>query len=352
MIEKWPYFLISFVFGLITMFAIKSVNAFPNTQSVSILDRILFSSQAYMTYLLKLIIPLKMSCYYPLPTDYFLSSLSLASVALLIYFSIKAKNKIWIFSLSFFTIMIAPVLHLIEVNDSIIYDRFVYLPSLGIFLMLGYLIFEYWRKWEGRSPFLKWTVVFLCYCYIAILLFISYNRSFVWKDSETLWQDVIEKYPEATIAYNNLGEYYHNQGRFELAFSYVEKAIAVDPQYPTAYYNKGNILAIRKDYGHAGDAYSKAIDLNPRFRNAYNNRGNMYLLLGQLEPALKDYNKSIELEPDKAVTYYNRGVLFYRLKEFQLALSDFEKVVSLDPGNSLAKMRKKEIEKEMTQDLP
>ncbi len=349
-IEKWPYFLISFVFGLITIFTIKSVNAFPNTQSVSILDRILFSSQAYMTYLLKLIIPLKMSCYYPLPTDYFLSSLSLASVALLFYFSIKAKNKIWIFSLSFFTIMIAPVLHLIEVNDSIIYDRFVYLPSLGIFLMLGYLMFEYWRKWEGRSPFLKWTVVFLCYCYIAILLFISYNRSFVWKDSETLWQDVIGKYPQAAIAYHNLGSFYSEQGYYDIALLNFEKAIQLEPGYMTAYYNKGNNLAAMGDYSQALDAYSKALELDPGYVKALNNRANMYLLNGQYDLALKDYNRAIAFDPWNVAPYYNRAVLYYTMNNIPLALADLERALILDPGNFLAIKRKIEIEKKSLSD--
>ena len=59
--------------------------------------------------------------------------------------------------------------------------------------------------------------------------------------------------------------------------------------------------------GSAIDDYDEAIRLDPQFASAYYNRGLAYQRLGQSERAIKDFNEAIRLNPQYAAAYNNRA---------------------------------------------
>ncbi|WP_044034478.1 tetratricopeptide repeat protein, partial [Microcystis aeruginosa] len=75
-----------------------------------------------------------------------------------------------------------------------------------------------------------------------------------------------------------------------------------------AYNNRGNLYYNQQKYDLALSDYSKAIELNPNFAEAYNNRGVLYSYQQKYELALADFNKAIEINPNSADAYYNRGI--------------------------------------------
>ncbi len=48
-----------------------------------------------------------------------------------------------------------------------------------------------------------------------------------------------------------------------------------------------------KDYSKALDDYSKAIEIDPNYASAYFNTGNTYIVLKEYSKALEDYNRTI-----------------------------------------------------------
>ena len=67
------------------------------------------------------------------------------------------------------------------------------------------------------------------------------------------------------------------------------------PDFVYAYYNRGNLLSVLKDYRSAIIDYSKAIDLNKDFAEAYFNRGLTYIFLGNNKKGIADLSKAGEL---------------------------------------------------------
>lgn len=75
----------------------------------------------------------------------------------------------------------------------------------------------------------------------------------------------------------------------------LDRVIELAPDFVYAYYNRGNILAVMKDYRAALVDYNKAIELDPRFADAYYNRGLTNIFLGNNRQGIQDLSKAGEL---------------------------------------------------------
>ena len=75
----------------------------------------------------------------------------------------------------------------------------------------------------------------------------------------------------------------------------LDKVIQLAPDFVYAYYNRGNIYAVMKDYRAALVDYNKAIELDPRFSDAYYNRGLTNVFLGNNNEGVQDLSKAGEL---------------------------------------------------------
>ena len=74
-----------------------------------------------------------------------------------------------------------------------------------------------------------------------------------------------------------------------------DTCIRLNPDFVYAYFNKGNIRCMQKDYRSAILEYNEAIKRNPDFAEAFFNRGLTRLSLGDTEKGIEDLSKAGEL---------------------------------------------------------
>ena len=75
------------------------------------------------------------------------------------------------------------------------------------------------------------------------------------------------------------------------------------------YFNKANNYADKGEYQLAIDNYTECLRINPDFATAYYNRGNMYgKELKSYKDAIADYTRAIKIDPDYVDAYNNRGI--------------------------------------------
>ncbi|GHT75828.1 hypothetical protein AGMMS50262_12340 [Bacteroidia bacterium] len=74
-----------------------------------------------------------------------------------------------------------------------------------------------------------------------------------------------------------------------------ETVIQLNPDFVYAYFNRGNIHCLQKDYRSALNDYNEAIKRNPDFAEAYFNRGLTRLYLGETNRGIEDLSKAGEL---------------------------------------------------------
>jgi protein O-mannosyl-transferase len=298
-VEKMPFFALAVVFGIIAVFAQKSLGATESTV-FPFLHRILFASYAFIAYIVKLILPLNLSSYYPYPVSvgspippvYLVyPAILLLSIALLFYRR-KAVSKKLFFGIGFFTITIFLVLQLLPVGDAVMADRYSYVPSIGLFYLAGEGLYWVWIR--NR----KMITSIIAAAFVVFFSVETYERCKVWENGLTLWNNVIDKYQTIAPAYYNRGIYLFNQNRTKEAFA----------------------------------DFNKAIELKPNYGDAYNNRASVFIKEGKLDAALADLNNAILRDSNSAQGYFNRGYIYYQRQDYQKALEDYDRVIELKPA--------------------
>lgn len=82
---------------------------------------------------------------------------------------------------------------------------------------------------------------------------------------------------------------------YEVVKKDLDQVISLAPDFVYAYYNRGNISAMLKDFRGAISDYDKAIKLRPDFADAYYNRGLTHIFLGNNKQGVSDLSKAGEL---------------------------------------------------------
>lgn len=102
-----------------------------------------------------------------------------------------------------------------------------------------------------------------------------------------------EALTEQTLTENKLSEKALAK-EWELVMRDLDYAIEMMPKAGFAWYNKGNMLTMKREYQRAINCYNKAIELEPGLGEAYFNRGLTYMLSGDITKAKVDMSKAGE----------------------------------------------------------
>ena len=130
--------------------------------------------------------------------------------------------------------------------------------------------------------------------------------------------------------YYSKGSQYYRQGQYENSIAEFTKAIALDPDYVSAYNDRGLSYFYLKLYDKALDDYNKALSITP-YAHGYACRGVLYGTLGRFDDALGELNKAIALDPGFADAYAARAYNYYVLQRYDDAVADSDKAVALKP---------------------
>lgn len=121
---------------------------------------------------------------------------------------------------------------------------------------------------------------------------------------------------------------------YAAAITFYDQAIALNPQYTKAYYNRGLARYCLGELPQAVENYDKAIALKPDYAKAYNNRGLARFEQRQPGAALADYDAAIRLDPAYAIAYNNRANARAASGDFAGALADYEQYLALGGGKA------------------
>jgi tetratricopeptide (TPR) repeat protein len=330
-LEKIPFILGAVTFGFFTLLATKSNSGELVYTHYSIWERILFACYAFAEYIVKLFVPYRFSLYYPFPdtklfSAWFYVHPVIVGIMIFLFFASLKKNRAVSFGLLFFlcNLLFTLALQIVSVRGAVMADRYCYISSIGIFYAaaegFGFLF-------SGKYKLIAMTAAG------SLLIFSVYKtneRCLVWKDSLTVWNDVIEQYQNVPIAYNNRGLAMADKKNYSAAISDYTKAIKLKDDFIFAYSNLGTALTNLKRYNEAIDVFSEAIKRKPEFATLYFNRGLVYYEEKKFDDATHDYSKAIELKPDYAEAYFNRGLSEFYSGKNDAACEDFSKAIRLD----------------------
>jgi len=336
LLEKIPFFVIALVFGVIAILGERSFEDITTTSSFIFFDKVLIVSYGLLFYLTKIAVPVKLSCYYPypekiggfLPPIFFFSFIIIVGLIIAVILTKKYTRKV-IFGSLFFLIAILPYLQLIRAGQ-LIANRYIYIPSIGLFYMVGTGFFWLYTRKLRSVNVLKSVLGIIFIGIVGVLSFITFNQCRIWKDSMTLWNNVLDKYPNVPVAYNNRGTVYYDKGEYDKAVTEFTLALKYNPNYVRAYYNLGITYDAKGEYDRAIIELNKALMVNPKYAAAYNNRGLIYGRVGEYDKAIADLTKALKINPKYAEAYCNRGITYGRIEKYDRAIVDFTEALRND----------------------
>lgn len=153
--------------------------------------------------------------------------------------------------------------------------------------------------------------------------------------------------PDYSIARNNLGNAYMDQGKYDEAIE-CYKAVTKDLVYTTPYYplsNLGWAYYNKKEFGLAEKYYLDALNLQPRFLLAMLGLGRTYIAMGRISDATGVLEKAAEIYPQTPEIYLDLAKAYQAAKNNKNALAAYQKVIELAPKSLLAYKAHKEIKK-------
>jgi tetratricopeptide (TPR) repeat protein len=333
LMEKLPFFVLSLITGLVGIYFLRQQGSLETGEIFPFHQRLFIGSYSFMVYILKSVIPFHLSALHPYTSKlnvlYYLSMIPTILIFIIPLFSYK-KNKYITFGILFFIANIIFMLQVLGAGQGFLAERFTYIPYIGLFLIYAKfaetLLTDFYQY--------KTTIYSILALYIVVLGVITINQRNTWKDSITLWDNVIEKYPTNSLAYNNLGHYYRQQNNYELALLNYNNAIKNDPKNDMAYANRGKVWFDQGQVDKAIDDYNKSIELDNKSAETFSNRGAALGMTKKYDAALADLDYALELEPNNLNALSNRGFVYYNLGDFQKTIQDYSQYLQFKPNDA------------------
>jgi hypothetical protein len=218
LIEKWPFFLLTAVFCVITLLAQHP--GLPS-QNVSVFYRIEMIAVNYLGYLEKLVWPQNLSFLYLPPEIIPVSQFALAILILLgisaFAFACRRRCPAFAIGWPWFLIVLLPVCGLVSLGRLSIADRYTYIPGIGFYLMVTWGLADLAGKLfptRVKQILLGIAAVIV----LAVCAVLSRQQLAFWQNTKALYDHALKIDPNNYVAKQNLHIY-----QFEIAHPDVRK---------------------------------------------------------------------------------------------------------------------------------
>jgi protein O-mannosyl-transferase len=152
---------------------------------------------------------------------------------------------------------LVPMIGLVQVGRQAMADRYAYLPSIGLFLMICWSVAKWTEQLHLRPVWLRTASI------AALLAFalVTHRQIGYWKDSYALWSRSLQVTSPNHEAENNLGVMLMDDGRLEEALPHLRAAAALNPLSPIDNLNLARCEQRQGDLAQAVEHYQTVIRL-------------------------------------------------------------------------------------------
>ena len=292
--EKAPFIFLTFISILLTLWSQHKSGLVVSLKQIPFLTRAANAIISYGSYLGKTFWPFDLAIHYPYEQSFpfwpfLISCFILISMTMMVIYTIKKLPFLFVGWFWYLGTLI-PVIGLVQVASQATADRYTYLPSIGIVIMLSYGFPLLFPRKDIRKNVLFPAAIALLF----ILAVLTWQQCGYWKNSITLFSHALQVTKDNDMAHGGLAIALVKEGKTEEAIKHYDNAIRISPSY--------------QFYGKRGLAYFK---------------------LGQYKQAIEDYNTAIRLKPDYAEAYNSRGFAYLNQGNKEMGCLDAQKACSM-----------------------
>jgi tetratricopeptide (TPR) repeat protein len=328
--EKLPLLGISAAFCFVTLAAqretIQTLTALPLKM------RIENTFVSYARYVSKTLWPVNLALPYPYPKQWPGATLLLAITLVLgisgLALVFGRRNRFLITGWFWFIGMLVPVIGLVQVGNQALADRYMYLPSIGLFIMIAWGIYALATRWALS----RFAVALSLGAMVAACSLRTLDQLQHWRNSEQLFKHALKVTHDNSLALDCLASYFAKNGRTDEAIDTYRKAVDISPEPSGILNNLANLLAAKKEYSQSAFYYQEALRIKPNYVMAHCNLGVSLFELGKTNEAFSHCLEAVRLAPDSPLTHYRLGNLYLRVRQMDDAVAHFQSALLLMPN--------------------
>lgn len=264
-LEKVPLMALSAASVVMTLLAAAEGGALKTLDHFPLGLRVANALNAYLLYVGKLLWPFDLAVFYPYaapkPLQTVLAAVLIGAMTLLALR--KARQAPWLpVGWLWYLGTLVPVIGLVQVGRQSMADRYVYVPFIGLFIILVWLLaWGIGGAGRRRAAIRGLAIAALC---VTVVFWgvLSQRQLRHWRSSRALFEQALAVNPVNDIAHNNLAHALFVEGDWEGAVAQYREAIRINPRYANAYDNLGAVLARQGKTREAVEQYRQALALD------------------------------------------------------------------------------------------
>ncbi len=329
--EKVPFFALAVAASVVTYLVQRTGGAMTSLEVLPWQSRIAHALITYVRYLSFTLWPAQLAVLYPYSRHLLPASVAAAAFLLLalsgLFLLCARRQPFLIVGWLWFVGTLVPTIGLVQVGAQSMADRYTYIPSIGLCLLLVWgvtaLLGSGLRKRFSLSA-------------AAVVALVSYSvctrcQLKYWQDSERLYRHAIAATKDNYVAYHWLGCVLDVGKTSDEALACYAEAVRLKPNYPEGQYDLGSTLMKLGRLDEAVQHLGAAIKHDPTFAHAHINLAKALLEQGQLDQAVSHFSKAVDLTPGDPEAQYNLGTVRLMQAKPEQAIACFAEALRLKP---------------------
>ncbi|MHC4646131.1 MAG: tetratricopeptide repeat protein [Planctomycetota bacterium] len=331
--EKIPLFVLAGILSVITYLVQKGGRVVVSTGALPLSVRISNAGVSYVRYIGKIICPVRLGMYYPyhsLPMWLVIVCFAVLVVisAAVIYMARRRGYLLvgWLWFLG----TLVPVIGLVQAGSQAMADRYTYLSSIGILIMIAWGAAEISAQWELK--FKKVLAPVVCVVILGVLLVLTRIQVGYWRDSNIMFEHTLAVTKDNRIVHKLYGDFLRKEGRLPDAMEQFDKALQISPEFHGAREGKGLTLSDMKQYDEAIAIFGELLAVRQDWPEVHDRLGVAYAGKNELAKAVEHFNKALELKRDWPEVWNDLGTVYRLQGKYDQAVQCHKEALKLRPG--------------------
>jgi tetratricopeptide (TPR) repeat protein len=344
-LEKLPLFVVGGISSVITYISQSLTASVTMPQAYGPMRIPLLICRNIVFYLYKIVWPAEIFSYYvfPDPPRFSNPMIMVSVVGTCVLIALLVLSLRWtraaITGFSVFFVAILPTMQILQFSNVVASDKFVYLPSIGLLMILAVFLGWICGAARTRRHTVRCVVVAIIVLMLAGAEAIAARRHLMhWKDTVSLFTHMVRMIPNTVPLHNNfrnaLGIAFAEQGDIKRATECFTEVLKMKPDNTDAHLYLGKILADQGRYDEAMTHYNEVLRLKSDDAVAYQHIGTILVEQGHFDEAIAMLRKGLEYKPpNSSILHTGLGTLLLQQGKLDEAISELQIAVKLRPDS-------------------